>query len=442
MRKRITESEEILHARALSRIVRAETWRRERIVNHFRFLLFSLIGLAEWVSRAGHGHPHLTAAPFIFLGWGVTVEIFTLTWLRKDFKPWMPAATTTIDIIALTVIMHIIYGHAVAFGEQSAREIERAMVGLLVLLSANIIRFSWRTSLWSGVCALAALGYLRVYSDTLGQTAVFTDVLVFAGFVALLIYGNRNFRAMTERLLFDLRRAREQRLASLRALVAGVAHEVNSPLGAISANAQLSSRAVEMIEQRAEGTDPETRHALASLKLHRETSLEAVDRISSIIRALRDFARLDESEVEKVDLRSMIDNCIELVSTEAGDHIRFAVQYPQPLEVMCRPADLNQVFMHVLTNAVQSIDGAGSIRVSGTREADMIRIEITDTGRGIEKKNLDGIFDLHLGRKGERVGVGLGLPISHSIVQDHGGTITVESSVNVGTTVTISLPVE
>lgn len=440
MSRSTTENDESLQARALNRVVRAETWRRERIVNHFRFALFSLIGLAEWAERSGQDHTHLTVMPFVFLSWGVIVEIFNLTWIRRQFKSWMPAALTTIDITVLTIAMRIIYGHALQYDEPTLREIDRAMVGLLVLVAANIIRFSWRTSIWSGVCALVSLGYLRIYSNTLQDTAILTDFLVFAAVVALLVYANRSFRTVTERLIFDLRKVQQQRLSSLRALVAGVTHEINSPLGAISGNVQLTQRAAQTLEELTKGDEPGTRRALDGLKQAGDGNLTAITRISSIIGALGDFARIDDTEVRQVDIRHDIDTCVTLLSTEAGDRIEFVRQYTEPLEITCRPAQLNQVFMHVLRNAVQSIEGSGCVTVSGTREAEAICIEVADTGRGIPKRNLDGIFDLQFGRKGERVGMGLGLPISHNIVQDHAGTIEVKSTVGAGTTVTIRLP--
>lgn len=436
----IQADDSILETRALNQVVWAESWRRERIVNHFRFAMFTLIGLAEWAERSGHDHPHLTAVPFLFISWGLTVGAFNFTYLKRAFKAWIPGAITAIDITILTIAIRIIFRHALDFGEETAREIDRAMMGLILLISVNVIRFSWRTSLWSGICALASLAYLRGYSDTFHQTAIITDFLIFAAEVGLLIYANNTFRTTTKRLLFDLRRAQQMRLTSLRTLVAGVSHEVNSPLGAISSNVQLTSQIAEILEKGPQGEAPEVGRALSSLREARETSLKAIERIGSILESLRDFACVDEGEIKRIDLRESIGTCIDLLSAETEGRIEFTQRYSGPLDVMGRPAELNQVFMHLLRNAIESIEGEGEVTIDGVLDAKEIRIDIADTGKGIAKKDIEGIFDLQFGRKGDRVTMGLGLPISRSIVLDHGGSIDIESAIGSGTRVVVRLP--
>jgi signal transduction histidine kinase len=429
-----------LHRRALNRVLEAEAWRRERVANYFRFALLTAVGLAEWRGRSGFDHDHLGLMPFIFLAWGLAVGFLNVTLLRSYFRRWIPAAVTTVDIAVLTVALRLCYDHALAFNERPDQEIERAFMGLFVLLSVNMIRFSWRTTLWSGFVAINAFLYLRVYSATLGQSAFLTDILAITVFVLILAYANRTVRVVIERLLVDLREAQERRLDSLRALVAGVTHELNSPLGAIESGAQVSERAARRLEEQVEEPGPEVRRALHVLQDIGSSTRTAVGRIKSIVRALGSFARLDEQELGRADLREALDACLDLLVDETNGRVEVRREYTDLPPVVGRHAQLNQALMHVLRNAVESIDGHGVIAVGGTREGDEAVIHIRDTGRGMGKKQLAGVFDIQLVRKESRIGMGLGLPITHGIVLDHGGSLTIESEVGVGTVVTIRLP--
>lgn len=435
------EKENTLRAKALQRIVREESRQRERIINHYRFAIFTLIGLAEWWGRSGHDHDHLTMMPFIFMAWGIAIGLLNFTVLKKYFKQWLPAAITTLDVTVLVVSIRIIYTHAIQFDEPALREIDRALMGLIVLLSVNVIRFSWKITLWSGFCAIVSLVDLRIYSGSLGSSAILTDLLVISVVVGLLMYANITFRRVTERLLIDLRLVQERRLAELRALVAGVTHEMNSPLGTISGNAQVSLRAVEKLQESFKEVGEKVRQALVAIEQVTESNQVAIHRISSIVQILGDYSRVDDAEEKRVDLGEGLDSCLELLSEEIGDRIEILREYTNLPPTYCRPAQLNQVFMHLLKNAIQSIDGPGKIVITGKRENDDVVIAISDNGCGISEKRLAGIFDLQISRRGERMGMGLGLPISRSIMQDHDGTITIDSEADIGTTVILRLPI-
>lgn len=437
----ITQNVE-LHKRILSRVLRAEAWRRERIANYFRFAILTVVGLAEWHGRSQPHHAHLTAMPFVLLGWGVTIGVLNVTLMRRHFRRWFPAVITTLDILAITLAIRIVFRHAVDFGEESTREIERAFLGLFVVLSANAIRFSWRTTLWSGLCAILSMWYLRVYSGTLGSTAIGTDLLAIGGFVAILMYANRTVRAVTERLLVDLRQAQERRLSSLRALVAGVMHEMNSPLGAIESSAELTGRAAgNLAGALGEQTPDKVARALGALEESSASTRTAVSRLSAVVETLREFARVDDADFGSVDVRKSLDTCLELLADDMGGQIEVQSRLDDLPAVFGNAAQINQALMHVLRNAVESIDGDGRIAIEGTRDGDDAVIRISDTGRGIAPEKLDRIFNVQLSSRGSRVALGLGLPIAHSIVQDHGGSIDIESKVGAGTSVTLRLPV-
>ncbi len=240
---------------------------------------------------------------------------------------------------------------------------------------------------------------------------------------------------------------RSEKMASLGMLVAGVAHEINTPLGAMKSNIETFLRGFQSIRQSLAGTGPggplenayKTAEVLEGLAA---TSKVACDRISGIVRALRNFARLDEEERKPVDLHEGIESTLLLLEQRLRDRIRVIKNYGKLPLFACRAAQINQVFLNVFNNAVDAIEDTGTIQVDTTAQDDKIHITITDTGRGIPPEHLSKIFDPGFTTKGVRVGLGLGLSISYSIVEEHQGTIALSSEPGRGTTVHIELPIQ
>jgi signal transduction histidine kinase len=168
----------------------------------------------------------------------------------------------------------------------------------------------------------------------------------------------------------------------------------------------------------------------------------ACERIVRIVRSLRTFARLDEAERKKVDVHDGLESTLTLVHHELKNRIEVVRDYTEIPEIECFPNQLNQVFMNMLVNAAQAIEGKGKITISTRKGGDHITISFADTGTGISPKNLDRIFDPGFTTKGVGVGSGLGLPICFKIVEEHGGRIDVESELDKGTTFTVTLPIE
>jgi len=110
--------------------------------------------------------------------------------------------------------------------------------------------------------------------------------------------------------------------------------------------------------------------------------------------------------------------------------------------ILCRPKELNQVFMTILVNALEALEGEGELRISTAHEDGTLTIEIADTGPGMAAAELENLFELRFSAKGGRMAMGLGLPTARRIVERHGGTLTVESNVGEGTVFTIALPIE
>ncbi|MFQ5510816.1 MAG: ATP-binding protein [Candidatus Krumholzibacteriia bacterium] len=239
-----------------------------------------------------------------------------------------------------------------------------------------------------------------------------------------------------------------EKMASLGNLVAGIAHEINTPLGALKSNHDLLVRSLARIRALlAKDLPEEAREHPGLVKLM--TAIEdlnrvnqtAMHRIVTIVGSLRSFARLDAAEQDQVDIHGGLDSTLTLVHHEIKHRIRVHKDYGKLPLVYCYPNQLNQVFMNVLVNSSQAIEGDGDIHIKTSHTGDKVVVEIRDNGRGIPKENLERIFDPGFTTKGAGVGTGLGLSIVYQIIEDHHGQISVESNVGEGTTVRIVLPV-
>ena len=231
-----------------------------------------------------------------------------------------------------------------------------------------------------------------------------------------------------------------EKMAALGLLVAGVAHEINTPMGAIHSNNDIMTRAVGKVRKLLEpAPDKEVRRLLDILGEICRNNEIATERIMNIVRSLKNFARLDEAERKKVNIHEGIESTLSLMRHQLKSRIRIVKCFGDIPEIECYPNELNQVFMNILVNAAQAIKHRGEITVKTWREGDRVKIAISDTGVGIPPENLSKVFDPGFTTKGVGLGTGLGLSICYKIVQEHRGTIEAESSKQ-GTTFTISIP--
>lgn len=242
----------------------------------------------------------------------------------------------------------------------------------------------------------------------------------------------------------------QEKLASLGNLVAGVAHEVNNPTGAVNSAADVSLRCVEkmlgMLEKAGEhgnvSAHPEFRRMLKVLDENNRLIVSAGERIAKLVRGLKNFARLDEAELQTVDIHEGIESTLLLVHHELKNRIEVKREYGTLPKITCYPNQLNQVFMNLFVNAAHAIEGAGTITITTRAGNGSIRVLVADNGKGIEPEHLEKIFEPGFTTKGVGVGTGLGLPISYNIIQNHHGTLEVESEPGKGSVFTITLPVE
>ena len=165
-------------------------------------------------------------------------------------------------------------------------------------------------------------------------------------------------------------------------------------------------------------------------------------RTTEIVRGLRTFSRLDEDILKMADIHEGLDSTLILLHNKYKDRIEIVKHYGNLPQIECYPGQLNQVFMNLLSNAIDAIDGKGAITINTSISNNYIKINIRDTGQGIPESIKEKIFDPFYTTKGVGKGTGLGLSISQSIIEKHNGSINVTSETGKGTVFTISIPIE
>jgi signal transduction histidine kinase len=240
-----------------------------------------------------------------------------------------------------------------------------------------------------------------------------------------------------------------EKMASLGMLVAGIAHEINTPVGAIHSTNDTLQQAIQKLKSELDGIcrpgEPVTSRIASILSIIEESNLlvaSGSDRVIDIVRRLRSFARLDEAELKLADIQEGLEDTVVLIHHELKHGIQVNRNYGNVPPFACYPGRLNQVFLNILINARQAIGAQGEISITTFREGNRAFIEIADNGSGIPSEHLSRIFDPGFTTKGVGVGTGLGLSICYQIVRDHKGEIKVTSEVGKGTTFTLILPMD
>lgn len=255
----------------------------------------------------------------------------------------------------------------------------------------------------------------------------------------------------------------QEKMASIGQLAAGVAHEINNPIGYITSNmnslwkyAEKLVQFIEIQEQAIERcSDVETKKSIADLKRQikldfvmkdfRELiaeSLEGSKRVSKIVQDLKSFSRAEGNDAIPADLNECIQSTLNVVRNEIKYVAELDLRLGDIPLVVCRPQQISQVVMNLLVNAAHSISGNGLITLATKQVDDTVEISVTDTGCGISPENMEKIFEPFFTTKEAGKGTGLGLAISCDIVRKHGGELQVKSEVGKGSTFTVKLPVE
>lgn len=259
----------------------------------------------------------------------------------------------------------------------------------------------------------------------------------------------------------------QEKMASIGQLAAGVAHEINNPIGFIMSNLntllKYSERIKDFVSSQTEALDSiskdisSNKEILERLKEKRKTSkfdyimqdignlvgesIEGAERVKRIVQDLKSFSRVDEAEYKLDDINAGIESTINIIWNELKYKAVIKKEYGDIPRTKCNLGQLNQVFMNILMNAVQAMEKQGEITVRTWNEAGSIFISISDTGSGIPEDKVNRIFEPFFTTKPVGEGTGLGLSITYDIVRKHNGDITVKSELGVGTTFIINIPV-
>ena len=238
--------------------------------------------------------------------------------------------------------------------------------------------------------------------------------------------------------------AEVHQFAAIGRLLAGIVHEINSPIGSIFSNNEVTLRSLEMLDGLLAENTPESieraRRIVASCQSLAAVDRIACERIRSVIRGLKTISRVD-SEPRKVDLNEQLRDTLKLTQAEFRRRVAVETDFGELPEVECYPQMLNQVFLNLLVNAGQAIEGEGRITVRTRAEDGGVHITIADTGRGMTREQQGKAFDAGYTTKAVGEGTGMGLAISREIIEEkHGGSIAFESAPGVGTTFHIRIP--
>jgi two-component system, NtrC family, sensor kinase len=232
------------------------------------------------------------------------------------------------------------------------------------------------------------------------------------------------------------------KMASLGDLVAGLVHEINTPIGVIHASADVSQRSLEKLGTTLPDVDPELRRTLDILSLNQRAIRTSSERIARLMRSLQSFAQLDRAELQMANLEHGIEATLDLLGPKLEKRVEVVRDFGNLPRIACYPSQLHQAFMTILVNAVESIEGRGAVAVETGVDGSEIFVKISDTGRGIPPDRLDRIFDVGFSEKESRVRMHVGLSNVQTIVRRHGGSVSVLSEPGNGTVFTIRLPRE
>jgi signal transduction histidine kinase len=321
--------------------------------------------------------------------------------------------------------------------------------------------------------AAAAENQLKV--DATGSTTMLIVLgllgVLFAALYAIVRRADRILvQQQVDREQFQQQIAQSEKMASLGQMVAGVAHQLNTPLAYSRNNVSMVMEALEGLktpilvakklvhlvrDAKGDSVNLNISKSRAQIQAITEEDLDVempsemlkdtlngIAQMQELVENLRDFTRLDRSKTAAFDLNKGLHNVVYIASSVIPSHIEVVEQFGTVPKIECNPSQLNQVFLNLINNAAQSITGEqGTVTVRSSVDGARVRIDVIDTGSGIPPDVLPHIFDNYYTTKDASHGTGLGLGIAQTIVREHDGEMTVSTEVGKGSTFTVFLPI-
>lgn len=239
-----------------------------------------------------------------------------------------------------------------------------------------------------------------------------------------------------------------EKIAALGHLVAGVAHEMNSPVGAVYGTHSTLKSATEKLTQALEDDhgieiceSDQVSRMLNVISGVSDVIRASSERITGIVKRLRVFAQLDESDLQSANLNDCVENTLDMFRFHLKPEIRIRTEFADLPAINCYPAKINQLCFQLLSNANRAIENTGEIVLRTEVQGNEIRFRVSDDGRGIPPEYIDRIFDPGYTAWDLKVGTGLGLAICYQVAREHNGRIDVESEIGKGSKFTLTLPV-
>jgi two-component system NtrC family sensor kinase len=242
-----------------------------------------------------------------------------------------------------------------------------------------------------------------------------------------------------------------EKMASIGQLAAGVAHEINNPVGFVNSNLgtlkTYVGQLLQLVDAYEAGTVTDELRRASDLGFLRQDiadlvkeSQDGLDRVKKIVSNLKDFSHVDEAEWQDADINGGLESTLNVVWNEIKYKATVVREFGTLPPVRCIPAQINQVLMNLLVNAAQAIEKQGTITLRSGVDGDWAWIEVTDTGKGMQPEVQKRIFEPFYTTKPVGKGTGLGLSLSYDIVAKHGGCFTVNSNPGEGSTFRVTLP--
>lgn len=367
-----------------------------------------------------------------------------------------------------------------------------AMIGWLVLIPITCVMFlkRWaKLALWVNITFLAVVVTLwrfGIYYNKqfTNEQEMFLSVIYSMGLVLIVYWFGTAFDRHRYETVLKLMRVKEskdeltkamdelkqaksqlvqtEKLAAIGELTAGIAHEINNPINFVKGNVgplksnlmqlrNVTFKMQEEIDRVGDATSIETikkyKEEIEYQYLAEETYMllngieEGANRTAEIVKGLRNFSRLDESEMKMANINECLDSTLILLNNKLKkQHIALEKKYEELPSIMCYPGQLNQVFMNIIGNAIHAIQEKGKITLVTHADKDNIHISIADTGEGMSEEIKEKIFQPFFTTKAVGEGTGLGLSITYGIIKKHNGSIEVQSELGKGTTFNIIIP--